>query len=100
MAKSGSFSRTAEQRTAGLEFFTLRDSVGHKTYVRTATMLLLKAVYDVFGAEAAQRSVVEFSIGHGYYVHTFDAVGGDRRKMRLTIKGENGRTGGTGGSYL
>ena len=58
-----------------VEFFTLRDSVGHKTYVRTATMLLLKAVYDVFGAEAAQRSVVEFSIGHGYYVHTFDAVG-------------------------
>ena len=57
-----------------VEFFTLRDSVGHKTYVRTATMLLLKAVYDVFGAEAAQRSVVEFSIGHGYYVHTFDAV--------------------------
>jgi len=38
-----------------VEFFTLRDDVGHKTYVRTATMLLLKAVYDVFGADAAQE---------------------------------------------
>ena len=34
--------------------------------------LFLKGVYDVFGEEAAQKSCVEFSIGHGYYVNTHD----------------------------
>jgi len=57
-----------------LKFFTMKDDVGYKTYVRTATMLFLKAVYDVFGAEAAQSSAVEFSIGHGTYVHTGENV--------------------------
>ena len=57
-----------------IAFFTLKDDVGYKTYVRTATMLFLKAVYDVFGAEAAQNSAVEFSIGHGTYVHVSDSV--------------------------
>lgn len=53
-----------------LEFFTLGDDVGHKTYVRTATMLFLKGICDVFGAEAARKSCVEFTIGHGLYVNT------------------------------
>ncbi len=57
-----------------LEFFTLKDDVGYKTYVRTATMLFLKAVYDLYGADAAQNSNVEFSIGHGYYVHAAGGV--------------------------
>ena len=52
-----------------LDFFTVRDDVGHKTYVRTATMLLLKGIHDVFGPEAAQDSLVEFSVGHGIYVN-------------------------------
>ena len=52
-----------------LDFFTVRDDVGHKTYVRTATMLLLKGIHDVFGTEAAQSSSVEFSVGHGIYVN-------------------------------
>ncbi|MCH5342023.1 MAG: nucleoside kinase [Acetatifactor sp.] len=52
-----------------LDFFTVRDDVGHKTYVRTATMLLLKGIHDVFGPEAAQGSLVEFSVGHGIYVN-------------------------------
>lgn len=55
-------------RDCEVDFFTMGDAVGHKTYVRTATMLFLKAVHDVFGAEAAQNSRVEFAIGHGYYV--------------------------------
>ena len=57
-----------------VEFFTLRDDVGHKTYVRTATMLLLKAVYDVFGADAAQECRVEFAIGHGYYINPIGRI--------------------------
>ncbi len=61
-------------RDCRVEFFTLRDDVGHKTYVRTATMLFLKAVHDVFGAEAARKSCVEFTIGRGIYVNTFGEV--------------------------
>lgn len=57
-----------------VDFFTLKDAVGYKTYVRTATMLFLKGVYDVFGAEAARKSCVEFSIGHGYYVNASGTV--------------------------
>ena len=57
-----------------VEFFTLKDDVGHKTYVRTATMLFLKGIHDVFGAEAARKSCVEFTIGRGIYVNTFGEV--------------------------
>lgn len=55
-------------RSGTLEFFTLKDAVGNKTYVRTATMLFMKAVHDVLGAEPAQNCRVEFTIGHGYYI--------------------------------
>lgn len=71
-----------------VDFFTLKDDVGYKTYVRTATMLFLKAVFDVFGAEAAQKSSVEFAIGHGYYVNAggripATAENADRLKARM-----------------
>ncbi len=57
-----------------VDFFTIKDDVGHKTYVRAATMLFLKSVYDLFGAEAAQGSRVEFSIGRGIYISTYEHV--------------------------
>lgn len=56
-------------RDCVITFFTLRDGVGHKTYVRTATMLMFKAIFDVFGSECAQRSRVEFTVGNGLYVN-------------------------------
>ncbi|MCM1056351.1 MAG: nucleoside kinase [Firmicutes bacterium] len=61
-------------KSCSLSFFTLRDGVGHKTYVRTATMLFLKGICDVFGAEAAQESCVEFTIGHGLYVNVLGKI--------------------------
>ena len=57
-----------------LDFFTMKDSAGYKTYVRTATMLLLKGINDVFGPVAAQNSCVAFAIGHGTYVDTLGRV--------------------------
>ncbi len=57
-------------RDCDLTFFTLEDSVGHKTYVRSATMMFLKAVQDLFGQEKTQRCRVEFTIGAGYYIYT------------------------------
>ena len=52
-----------------VDFFTLKDNIGNKTYVRTATMLFLKAVNDIFGAEAAGKCGVEFAVGNGSYVN-------------------------------
>ena len=51
-----------------ISFFTLKDDVGHKTYVRTATMLFLKAVADVFGDAVAQVARVEFAVKNGTYI--------------------------------
>ena len=50
-----------------LTFLTLRDNIGHKTYVRTALMTLVKAVHDVLGGEKVKKVKVEFAIGQGYY---------------------------------
>ena len=47
-----------------LSFLTLKDSIGHKAYVRTAVMVLLRASADVI-PEANIK--VEFAIGPGYY---------------------------------
>jgi len=61
-------------RSCSLGFFTLKDDVGHKTYVRSATMLMLKAISDVFGEEAVRKCRVEFTVGHGYYISARDGI--------------------------
>lgn len=50
-----------------LEFITYENVIGHKTYVRSAIMLMMKAIKDIVGMEAAVNVKVEFSIGAGYY---------------------------------
>ncbi|SCX18818.1 uridine kinase [Lachnospiraceae bacterium YSD2013] len=52
---------------SNVEFITLDDSIGHKTYARSAIMLMVKAAYDVFGKDCNARVKVEFVIGNGYY---------------------------------
>lgn len=54
-------------RDCELDFITYRDAIGHKTYVRSAIMLMMKAIKDVAGMEAAVNVKVEFTIGPGYY---------------------------------
>lgn len=54
-------------KDCALSFLTLRDSIGHKAYVRTALMALVKSVYDVLGSEKVKKVKVEFAIGQGYY---------------------------------
>ncbi len=51
-----------------LSFLTLKDTIGHKAYVRTALMTLIKAAYDVLGEEKIEKIKVEFAIGQGYYL--------------------------------
>ena len=55
------------EKDCELGFITYADATGHKTYVRTAIMLLMKAVKDVAGMEAAANVKVDFAIGAGYY---------------------------------
>ena len=50
-----------------ISFLTLKDNIGHKAYVRTALMTLIKSVYDVLGRDKVQKVKVEFAIGQGYY---------------------------------
>ena len=50
-----------------LKFITYESDIGHKTYVRSAIMLMMKAIKDVAGMEMAVNTKVEFTIGPGYY---------------------------------
>ena len=50
-----------------IRFVTTKDPIGHKTYCRRATMILLKAIYDVAGQENIDKVVIHYSIGDGYY---------------------------------
>lgn len=76
-------------RDCTVTFFTLRDDVGHKTYVRTATMLFFKAVFDVFGEECARNCRVEFTVGNGSFVNPGEdiaptAENAEKIKQRMT----------------
>ena len=55
-------------KDADIRFITLKDTIGHKTYVRTAFMTLLKACYDVIKRENINKIKCEYAIGQGYYV--------------------------------
>lgn len=55
------------ERDCELQFITLKNSAGHKAYVRTAIMMLIKALYDVEPRENVEKIKVEFAIGQGYY---------------------------------
>ena len=52
-------------KDADVKFITLSDTIGHKTYERSAIMLFVKAVHDIMGKDV--RIKVEFSIGRGVY---------------------------------
>ena len=60
-------------KDADVKFITLSDTIGHKTYERSAIMLFVKAVHDIMGKDV--RIKVEFSIGKGLYC----AIQGDRK---------------------
>lgn len=53
---------------AAVTFLTTGQIDGYNTYRRSATLLLLKAIYDVEGMDVVRSMKVEFSAGEGYYV--------------------------------
>lgn len=76
-----------------VEFLTLADDTGHKTYNRTATIILMKAINDVVGADKIEKIKMEFAIGNGYYcakkgdfAFTDEIVGKIKAKMQEYIE--------------
>ncbi|MBQ9606616.1 MAG: hypothetical protein IJV16_05505 [Lachnospiraceae bacterium] len=50
-----------------IEFEDLTGSSAHKAYKRSASLLLIKAFYDVVGRECIDKFKIDFSIGAAYY---------------------------------
>ncbi len=50
-----------------LEFITLGDSVGNKTYKRSMCFMLVKAIHDVCGHDRNCKVRIDFSVDKGYY---------------------------------
>lgn len=52
---------------ADISFVTLKDAAGQLVYKRSITLLMLKAVYDLYGPRVAAGVKVLYSISKGYY---------------------------------
>ena len=52
---------------ASVKFITAKDDIGHKTYMRTAVFVAVKAVSDLLNGDVSKQVKVEFAIGKGYY---------------------------------
>ena len=50
-----------------LELVTLADRIGHRTYKRSVSFLLLKAIYKIGGQENIKKVILHHSIGAGFY---------------------------------
>lgn len=48
-------------------FITTADKIGHMTYRRSATHMLIKAVYDVAGHDNVEQVRILYSVSKGYY---------------------------------
>lgn len=54
-----------------IEPVTTADRIGHKTYKRSMSLLLLKAIYRVAGTENVRRVILHYSVSDGFY-YTID----------------------------
>ena len=50
-----------------IDFEDLTTTAGHKAYKRSASLLLIKSLYDVIGRENVYKFKVDFSIGAAYF---------------------------------
>ncbi len=74
-------------RDCEIQFLTLKNDAGHKAYVRTAIMLMIKALYDVEARENIEKIKVEFAIGQGYYCSLKGNIKVDRTLVeRLKVR--------------
>ncbi|MBR2038419.1 MAG: nucleoside kinase [Lachnospiraceae bacterium] len=71
------------------------DQVYYRQFIRTAIMLLCKAICDVLGEKAAWNCVVDYTIAHAYFVRTkgmpdLDAATLQKIKERMQEMNEAG----------
>ncbi len=59
--------RRTLERDCRIEFVTTAQQIGHETYRRSMSFLLVKAVHDVGGHENVERVRIHFSVSKGYY---------------------------------
>lgn len=62
------------QFDCNLRFFTGKDQPGIQTYHRSAIFVMMKAFYDVAGAENIEKVTVDFSLGKGYYLEAHGKI--------------------------
>lgn len=62
-----------------MNFVTLAEDIGHKTYQRSLTLLLLKAVYHIAGHDRIEKVVVHYSMGSGYYITIRGSIHPDQK---------------------
>jgi uridine kinase len=62
------------QFDCNLRFFTGKDQPGIQTYHRSAIFVMMKAFYDVAGAENIEKVTVDFSLGKGYYMEAHGKI--------------------------
>ena len=67
-----------------INFNTVKDIAGYKTYRRTATFIMIKAIRDIAGDSVLNKIKVEFSIGKGIY----NTISGD---VDINIRFINGK---------
>lgn len=60
-----------------LTFETTKDPIGHKTYKRSMSLMLVKAVYDICSREMVTKVRIQFSVDKGYYVTVEGSVSVD-----------------------
>ena len=56
------------EKDSTVSFLTMSSAAGHKAYVRTATMMLLRAIDRELPMLRPDQVKVEFAIGNGYYI--------------------------------
>ena len=50
-----------------ISFVTTKDDVGHKTYIRGMSIMMLKAMYQIVGKANINKIYIEFSLGNALY---------------------------------
>lgn len=50
-----------------INFVTTADNIGHKTYKRSMSLMLVKAVYDVANHEEIDKVRIHYAVSKGYY---------------------------------
>lgn len=89
-------------RDCELSFVTVKDQIGYNAYKRSAVLVLLKAIYNVYASKHTYRAVLHYSLGNSFYFTLdgdllvdqafLDAVGEEMRrivKAKLPISKRN-----------